>query len=146
MALPARLLVLAAANGAVAVAIAHRYATLQHAEAVHALAMGQAPDELGAAPAPPSAPAHTPETHLPLRGMEGYAGSDDDACLRMEGFLTAATEVLSQHGPMELAPHEVPGRIEGTSCSIDDPALAPLLDELSEAWRAAGLSPVGPLQ
>ncbi len=146
MALSARLLVLAAANGAVAVAIAHRYAAHRHAEQVQALAMAQAPEELGSTPAPPSAPAHTPATHLPLRGMDGYAGTDEDACLRMEGFLIAATEVLGRHGQASLSPHEVPALVAGSTCSADDPDLAPLLEELSAAWTGAGLAPVGPLQ
>ena len=89
---------------------------------------------------------HTPAGHLPLRGMPGFSGGKEDACLRMEGFVTTAVESLGRTDvPPPLPVHQVPALVRGTSCSVDDPRLVPRLRELDAAWRRAGLAPVGPL-
>jgi len=87
-----------------------------------------------------------PHSHLPLEGMPGFSGDRADACLRMEGFLVTAAEALARAGVSPpLPPHQVPGRVEGTSCAVYDPALTPLIREFDAAWRRAGLPAAGPL-
>lgn len=87
-----------------------------------------------------------PSGHLPLRGMAGFSGDQADACLRLEGFLITVITTLQQGGvPTSLQPHQVPARVAGSSCAVDDPQLTPLLGELSAGWRALGRPPVGPI-
>jgi hypothetical protein len=88
----------------------------------------------------------SPNDHLPLRGMEGFSGNQADACLRLQGFLINVIDALQEAGvPTSLDTHQVPARLEDSSCAINDPSLVPLLGELSAGWHATGRPSAGPV-
>ena len=137
--------------GLLALLMASRYVTLRDAERIHTLALSQhaaAMTRNSSAPfgARSGVGVREPEGHLPLRGMPDFTGDTEDACLRMEGFLISAMRQLEEAGhPAPYSPEELTTRLQDTRCALDDPALAPLLRELDQAWRAAEQAPVGPL-
>lgn len=137
--------VLVLVAGLLSLALAWRHVELRDAEQQHALALGQHAAVLARA-ARGEAQVREPSGHLPLRGMPGFTGTDADACKRLEGFLITALRQLQDGGhPVPYRPHQVPTRVQGTRCAVDDPALGPVLRDLDHAWRAAQQQPVGPL-
>ncbi len=137
--------VLLCVAGLLTLPLAWRHVQLRDAQAIHELALSQHRAHIDA-PEPGRPSVETPAGHLPLRGMAGFGGDDADACLRLQGFLIAALRELHRGGhDLPYRPHQVPTRIQGTRCAVDDPALGPVLADLDQAWRAAGLAPTGPL-
>ncbi len=132
-------------SGLLALALAQRHVTVRDAERVHQLALSEHA-RVEAAAGQPVQHARAPADHLPLRGMAGFTGDTAKACERLEGFLIAALRQLQGAGhATPYRPHQVPTRLAGSACAVDDPALGPVLTDLDAAWRAARLPPVGPL-
>lgn len=90
-------------------------------------------------------PVRDPRAHLPLAGMEGFEGDDQDACDRLLGFFFNMSEALvrAQRVPPLMQP-DIKRLAERSQCTIGEAVVQDALTRFSEAYQDAGLAPLRP--
>ncbi len=86
-----------------------------------------------------------PSAHLPLKGMPDFEGDDEDACLRVEGFLLDMDYQLAKADLNSRVPiQDAISVIKSGQCGIEVPEIARAIEGLNKARVAVGLAELPP--
>ena len=83
-----------------------------------------------------------PELHLPLAGMDGALFLNEEACMRLNGFLMEMARALG--GRVPVSAEEIRVVVDSGQCSVGDPEVRTLIVAFRDAYQQAGLEPLSP--